>query len=198
MTEKAGPLLVRGRWVVTGAGQDDATLSGGAVLVRDGKVEQVGGWPGAAPGVSRGRGAGLGRRYRLPGLISAHHHVSGITQTQQGILDDILEAWLLEFRRLRPVDIYLDTLLTASRLLRSGVTSIVEMHRCGAAAEASAARIQQALRGLDAAGIRVAFAAGVADQNPLVNVAGPDEERLPGRAAGGCPAGRRGAGAWPR
>ena len=44
MAESAGPLLVRGRWIVTGAGQDDATLSDGAVLVRDGKIEQVGGW----------------------------------------------------------------------------------------------------------------------------------------------------------
>ena len=35
-------LLVRGRWVVTGAGVDDATLSDGAVLVRGDRIEAVG------------------------------------------------------------------------------------------------------------------------------------------------------------
>ena len=45
MTGSSGSLLVRGRWVVTGAVEDDATISDGAVLVRDGKVEQVGAWP---------------------------------------------------------------------------------------------------------------------------------------------------------
>jgi 5-methylthioadenosine/S-adenosylhomocysteine deaminase len=177
MTESEGPLLVRGRWVVTGAGEDDATLSDGAVLVRDGKVEQVGAWPTLRQAHPEAEVLGSDDVAVLPGLISAHHHVTGVTQTQQGILDDTLELWLLDLRRMRPGYLYLDTLLTASRLLRSGVTSIVEMHRCGGTAEAASARIQQSLKGWDAAGLRVAFAAGVANQNPLVNAAGPDETR---------------------
>jgi cytosine/adenosine deaminase-related metal-dependent hydrolase len=175
MSEGAGPLLVRGRWVVTGAGDDDPTISDGAVLVRAGTVEAVGGWPTLRAQHPDADVLGSPEMAVLPGLISAHHHVTGVTQTQHGIPDDTLELWLLELRRLRPSDLYLDTLLTAARLLRSGVTSVVEMHRCGGTAEASAARIQQTLKGWGAAGIRVAFAAGVADQNPLVNASGPGE-----------------------
>jgi cytosine/adenosine deaminase-related metal-dependent hydrolase len=192
MTESTRPLLVRGRWVVTGAGDDDATISDGAVLVRDGLVETIGDWPTLHQQHPDAEVLGSGDMAVLPGLISAHHHVSGVTQTQHGILDDTLELWLLELRRLRPSDLYLDTLLTASRLLRSGVTSIVEMHRCGGTAEASALRIQQSLKGWDAAGLRVAFAAGVADQNPLVNTSGPDETH---GFLDGLPADARGAAA---
>src|SRR5678815_4928483 len=112
MTGSSGSLLVRGRWVVTGAVEDDATISDGAVLVRDGKVEQVGAWPALRQANPDAEVLGSDDVAVLPGLISAHHHVTGVTQTQQGILDDILEVWLLELRRLRPGDLYLDTLLT--------------------------------------------------------------------------------------
>jgi cytosine/adenosine deaminase-related metal-dependent hydrolase len=64
------------------------------------------------------------------------------------------------------------------------------MHRCGGTAEAAAARIQQTLNGWDAAGLRVAFAAGVADQNPLINTSGPGET---GRFLDGLPADARAA-----
>src|SRR5262245_38050800 len=138
MTDNDTDRLVRGRWVVTGAGEDDATISDGAVLVRDGKVERVGAWSALRRAHPDAEVLGSDEVAVLPGLISAHHHVTGVTQTQQGILDDTLEFWLLELRRLRPGDVYLDTLLTASRLLRSGVTSIVEMHRCGGTAEVAA------------------------------------------------------------
>src|SRR5438270_108840 len=39
MTTGSAPLLVHGRWVVTGASDDDPTLADGAVLVRDGRIE---------------------------------------------------------------------------------------------------------------------------------------------------------------
>jgi cytosine/adenosine deaminase-related metal-dependent hydrolase len=78
---------------------------------------------------------------------------------------------------MRPTDAYLDALLTSARLLRSGVTGVVEMHRCQGSAEAAAERVRRALKGFDDAGIRVAFAPGVADQNTLVSAAGRGEER---------------------
>jgi cytosine/adenosine deaminase-related metal-dependent hydrolase len=171
------PLLVRGRWVVTGAGADDATIVDGAVLVRDGRIEQVGAWAELRAAHPDAEVLGSHEVAVLPGLISAHHHAAGVSHAQQGVADDVLEPWLLELRRMRPSDPYLDTLLTSARLLRSGVTSVVEMHACRGSAEASAGRVRHALRGYDQAGIRVAFAAGVANQNPLVNAASADEER---------------------
>src|SRR6266511_756691 len=98
MTESAGTLLVRGRWVVTGAGEDDATIPDGAVLVRDGRIDEVGAWSALRQRHPDAEVLGSDEVAVLPGLISAHHHVTGVTQTQQGILDDTLELWLLELR----------------------------------------------------------------------------------------------------
>lgn len=129
MSDAAAFHLVRGRWVVTGGEPGDSTLTDGAVLVRGDRIEEVGPWaalrarhPGAAV-------SGSDRVAVVPGLISAHHHSTGVTSTQQGIVDDVLELWILEMRRVRPGDPYLDTLLASARLLRSGVTTLVDLAR---------------------------------------------------------------------
>ncbi|HZO28455.1 MAG TPA: amidohydrolase family protein [Chloroflexota bacterium] len=170
-------LLVRGRWVVTGAGQDDATVTDGAVLVHGNRIEGVGAWDALRAAHPDAEVLGSDRVAVLPGMISGHHHAGGVSHLQQGVLDDVLEPWLLELRRMRPTDAYLDVLLTSARLLRSGVTGVVEMHACRGTAASSAERVTGALRGFDEAGIRVAFAPGVADQNTLVSVARADEEQ---------------------
>jgi 5-methylthioadenosine/S-adenosylhomocysteine deaminase len=177
MSDAAAFHLVRGRWVVTGGEPGDSTLTDGAVLVRGDRIEEVGPWaalrarhPGAAV-------SGSDRVAVVPGLISAHHHSTGVTSTQQGIVDDVLELWILEMRRVRPGDPYLDTLLASARLLRSGVTTLVDMHQCRGPADASAERIGHVLRGYDQAGIRVAFAPGVANQNQVVSGASGAEVR---------------------
>ena len=175
MANAARGLLVRGRWVVTGAGEGDATIPGGAVLVRGGRVDEVGAWSALRARHPEADVLGSDEVAVIPGLVSAHHHSSGVTATQQGILDDVLELWILEMRRVRPGDPYLDALLASARLLRSGVTSFVEMHQCRGPAAACEGRIRQALRGYDQAGIRVAFAPGVSNQNQLVSGASAAE-----------------------
>ena len=177
MTTGEMTLLVRGRWVVTGADADDATLSDGAVLVQDGRIEAVGAWSALRQAHPDAEVLGSPEVAVLPGMTSAHHHATVVSQIMQGIPDDVLEPWILELRRMRPVDPYLNTLLTAARLLRSGVTSLVDMHACRGSAEVSAEQVRQALRGYDTGGIRMAFAAGVVNQNPLVHAASTDEER---------------------
>jgi len=177
MTRGETPLLVRGRWVVTGAGADDATIADGGVLVREGRIAEVGSREALRAAHPEAEMLGSDGVAVLPGLVSAHHHAAGVSHLQQGVPDDVLEPWLLELRRMRPTDAYLDALLTSARLLRSGVTGVVEMHRCQGSAEAAAERVRRALRGFDEAGIRVALAPGVADQNALVSAAGPGEER---------------------
>ena len=51
------------------------------------------------------------------------------------------------------------TLLSAARLLRTGVTSVVDVHSDRGTAEVYAANAREALAAYDTAGIRVAFAA---------------------------------------
>ena len=175
MANAARGLLVRGRWVVTGAGKEDATIADGAVLVHGGRVDEVGPWSALRARHPEADVLGSDEVAVIPGLVSAHHHSSGVTATQQGILDDVLELWILEMRRVRPGDPYLDALLASARLLRSGVTSFVEMHQCRGPAGACEGRIRQALRGYEQAGIRVAFAPGVSNQNQLVSGASAAE-----------------------
>ena len=112
---------------MTGAAPDDATLTDGAVLVRGDRIDEVGPWAVLRARYPTATVSGSDRVAVLPGLISAHHHSSGVTSTQQGIDDDVLELWILEMRRARPGDPYLDTLLASARLLRSGVTTLVDM-----------------------------------------------------------------------
>lgn len=177
MQDRNATLLVRGRWVVTGGTDADRTLTDGAVLVRDGRIAAVDAWDALRRQHPTAAVLGSPDLAVLPGFISGHHHAGAVSHAQQGIADDVLEPWLLELRRMRPTDPYLDALLTSARLLRSGVTGLVDMHACRGPAVDASQRVRAALRGYQQAGIRVAFAVGVGDQNPLISAAGPDEAR---------------------
>ena len=167
--QDTAPLLVRGRWVVTGGGPDDAVVQDGAVVVADGQVQEVGAWSTLRTRYPAADVLGADDVAILPGIVNAHHHSQGASRVQHGVADDLLELWLLDVRRARVGDPYLDTLLTTARLLRSGVTSVVEVHGCRGPAEAAEARVRRSLAAYDEAGLRVAFAPGVADQNGLVS-----------------------------
>jgi len=173
----AAPLLVRGRWLVTGA-HEGGVLDDAAVLVEDGRIAELGPWAAlrqSHPGVETLGGASTAV---LPGLINAHHHSSGVSALQQGIADDLLEPWILAHARLRPSEVYLDSLLAAARQLATGVTCVVDVKSGGGSAEAFDALVRGGIRGHDEAGLRVAYAAGVYDQSFLVAGKGEDARFL--------------------
>ena len=169
-------MLVRGRWVVTGGGQDDPVLSDAAIRVEDGTIAEVGDWV-----TLRGRhpdAAIFGSEHVaiMPGMVNAHHHSNGVSAIQQGVRDRLLESWLISLSLGRR----LATLLSAARLLRTGVTSVVDVHSDRGTAAAYAANAGEALSAYEDAGIRVAFAAGLMTQCFLVSGAGEDERFLAG------------------
>jgi 5-methylthioadenosine/S-adenosylhomocysteine deaminase len=84
--------------VVTGAGVDDATITGGTVLVRDGRIEEVGAWDALRVAHPDAEVLGSDDVAVLPGHMSAHHHAAGVSHLQQGVADDVLEPWLLVLR----------------------------------------------------------------------------------------------------
>lgn len=168
--------LVRGRWLITAA--DAPVQEGAAVLVVDGKVAEVGPWRTLRQAHPRAEVSGSEAVAVMPGMVNAHHHSGGATHLQQGIPDRLLEAWLLEFARCRPSDTYLDTLLSAARLLRTGVTSVVDVSNLGGSAEQFDARARRRLEAYDKAGMRVALAAGYSEQSHLVSGYGEDEHLL--------------------
>jgi len=173
-----GTQLLRGRWIVTGGTDADAVLADSAVAVVEGRIAEVGAWSDLRRRHSGASVIGSGDFAILPGLINAHHHSNGVTYLQQGIEDRLLEPWLLTLSAMRSGDAYLDTLLSASRLLRSGVTSVVDVYSGHGSAKAYADGVGLALKAYDEAGIRVAFAPGVATGGFLVAGDGQDEKFL--------------------
>ena len=170
--------LVRGRWIVTGGGDGDSVLNDAAIRVENATIVEVGDWESLRDRHPDATTLGSERFAIMPGMVNAHHHSNGVSALQQGIRDRLLESWLLSLslgRRLAP---RLATLLSAARLLRTGVTSVVDVHSDRGTAEAYAANAHEALAAYDDAGIRVAFAAGLMTQCFLVSGAGEDEKFL--------------------
>ena len=177
-------LIARGRWLVTGGGREERTLRDGAVLIFGSEIEAVGPFSELRDAHREADVIGSDDVAILPGLINAHHHSTGASGIQQGVMDRLLEAWLLSRRRLRPSDVYLNTLLSAARLLATGVTTVVDVHSGGGNAAAYAAVVNKALGAYAEAGMRVAFTAGVTKRSFLVSGEGEDDRFIDSLPAG--------------
>lgn len=170
--------LVRGRWIVTGSGDDDALLTDFAIRVEGATIAEIGRWPDLHARHPGAEVIGSDGVAVMPGLINAHHHSNAATVLQEGIPDRILEAWLISLCLCRPVDPRLATLLSAARLLRSGVTSVVDVHGGRGTADSYAAEARTILAAYETAGIRAAVALGLTTQCFVVAGAGEDERFL--------------------
>lgn len=182
MHEQLETLLVRGRWLFVGGDEPEHVISDGALAIRDTEIVDVGTWGDLRGRFPAARVLGSDRHAILPGLINAHHHCCGASHIQHGIPDLLLEPWLLSLAKRRQEDSFLATQLAAARLLRSGVTSVVEVHSGQGDPKSFAENIERPLRAYDQVGIRVAFGVGMIQQNHLV--LGDDEsflESLPGK-----------------
>jgi cytosine/adenosine deaminase-related metal-dependent hydrolase len=172
--------IIRGRWVIA---DSETVIDDGAVLIEGERILETGPWSDLRPRHGDIEALGSDAVAVMPGLINAHHHSAGATALQHGLPDLLLEPWILMHARLRESDPYLDTLLSAARLLRTGVTSVVDVHSGRDTAEAYAEQCRSALDAYDRAGLRVAFAAGMHDQAYLVHGRDGDREFLAGLPA---------------
>jgi len=172
--------IVRGRWII----QDpDRVLNNGAIVIEDGKIIEIGRWETIERSYPDSPILGSDQHAILPGLINAHHHSNGVTAVQHGIPDRLLELWLLTLAQRRRVGPYLTTLLSAARLLSTGVTSVVDVYSGHGKRENIEAGVKQALQAYDQAGLRVAYAIGITEKGFLAW--GEDETflgSLPGNA----------------
>lgn len=161
--------LLRGRYLVTDPGglPSAGMIEDGAVLVADGKVEEVGAWTDLRERHGEAETFGSDRHLVLPGFVNAHHHGRGLSGVQLGIADDFLERWILDFWRMPPLDVYLDTLHSNLRMIRSGVTSVIHSSYARAWGRIET-ETTEALRAYADAGLRVAYAVGFEDEIKLV------------------------------
>lgn len=170
--------LVRGRWIVTGGAEGDAVLTDAAVCVEGGAIAEIGDWKTLHANHPDATVIGSEHVAIMPGMVNAHHHSNGISVVQRGIQDRLLESWLLSLSLGRSLEPRLNILLSAARLLRTGVTSVVDVRNDRGTADDFATNAREALQAYDDAGIRVAFAVGLTTQCFLVSGAGEDESFL--------------------
>ena len=161
--------LVRGRWVIIDDGDGPRALSDAAVRIDDDRIAKIG--PFADLRASHPDTPVLGsERYAvMPGLINAHHHANAISHLQHGIADDLLEPWLLGNTVIRPTDPGARTSLAAARLLKTGVTAVVDMASVPGATDAGHAELTARLDAYEASGLRGVLCPGVSFESRLIH-----------------------------
>ncbi|HEY9762124.1 MAG TPA: amidohydrolase family protein [Trichocoleus sp.] len=158
-------LLIRGRWIFTGT----ATYTDAAVAVQGDTILEVGEWLSLQSKYPNSEVLGSSQYAVMPGLINAHHHSKGVPTSLQGIDDDFLEPWLFSLIGLRSQDPTLKTLLSIAELLRSGVTTVLDVATIGGSVEASLTDLKGMLQAYEQAGMRVALAPGAIYKSFLVH-----------------------------
>ncbi|MGH6954763.1 MAG: amidohydrolase family protein, partial [Alphaproteobacteria bacterium] len=162
--------LLRGRYVVSDPRRlpDEGLVEDGAVLVSGESVTAVGPFAALRRENREATVIGSGRHLVMPGLVNAHSHGRGLAALRLGVLDDYLERWLLDWLAMRPLDLYLDTLYAAMRMVRSGVTAVIHSGYARQAGRTEA-ETRDSLRAYRAAGVRVAYALGIEDRPSAVH-----------------------------
>ena len=166
--------LIRGRWIFTGT----ETLTDSAIAIQGDAIVAVGDWPTLHNQYPNAAVLGSDQMAVMPGLINAHHHSNGVSHALQGIDDDFLELWLFANLALRSQSPVLKTLLSAAALLKSGVTSVLDVVTISDSTEAATANLKARIQAYEQAGIRVALAPGATYQSFLVHGEGEDEAFL--------------------
>ena len=161
--------IIRGRYVVTDPSGLPARgmVEDAGVLIAGDKVEEVAEWRALRERCPDVEVFGSERHLVLPGFVNAHHHGRGLSGIQLGIPDDFLERWLLDYWRMPPLDVHLDTLYSNLKMIRSGVTTVIHSSYAREWGRIEA-ETRDALRAYAEAGIRVAYAVGFEDRVRLV------------------------------
>ncbi|MEE9208392.1 MAG: amidohydrolase family protein [Gemmatimonadota bacterium] len=125
---EAVDVLIRDGIVVTL--DDEDRILRGSVAVQDGRIVAVGPTEELDAAVEAGKTLDARERIVLPGLIDMHNHLRDLAPglpVGQGLkLDDYLRAgWEMQ-QHLTAEDYYLGATLGAIRLLKAGVTSVVD------------------------------------------------------------------------
>ena len=161
-------LLYGGRMIPEFEPQAGAgVIDNGAAVIDGDRVTEVGNFETLKGHYPDAPVLGSNRHLLIPGLVNAHHHGYGVAGYRLGCVDDTLEVWVPDPLRRRPLDLYLDTLVSDSNLLRAGVTTVLHQgYARGGLPYKEAHGV--ALRGHVEAGIRVAYAVGHQDRNPVL------------------------------
>ncbi|MDP5218724.1 amidohydrolase family protein [Ruegeria sp. 2205SS24-7] len=114
----------------------------------------------------------------LPGFVNAHHHCYGVNLINQGIRDDLLEPWIFASAGAADVAPRLATEYAAMRLLKNGVTAVVDACTAGQTAVLAEAKIRDKIAVYNGLGLSCAIAPGERWHNQLVHPYGQSQSFL--------------------
>lgn len=111
--------------ILTGADASGAmqVIDEGALLIRDGIIRAVAPLPDLRRDNPEIEVKGGSEMVAMPGFANSHHHF-GLTPLMMGVPFAPLELWLPQFRKMRQVNLRLDTLYSAIEMLESGTTTV--------------------------------------------------------------------------
>jgi 5-methylthioadenosine/S-adenosylhomocysteine deaminase len=160
--------IIRGKYLISSVNEQAVPniLTNGAIFQRHGEIIDIGDYPSIKRRHDADEEIGSGSHIVLPGLVNAHQHGRGLSYMLRGVPDDRLEPWLVDLIGQRSIDPYLDIRYCTARLIESGVTTVMHSHH--PRSHDYEAEVASILKAYQDAGVRVAFALGIADQNNLV------------------------------
>lgn len=169
--------VARGAYVLgqTEPAADPELITDGAVAYEDGRILAIGSWDQISEAYSPHDVFGSRDDLIIPGLVNSHHHV-GLTPLQLGVPDLPLELWSLARNGSPPVDPYLDTLVAAFEMIKSGITTVHHIQGRLGAIDQWDEFIGSVLRAYSDIGMRVTYSVGLRDQSLIVQ--GDDAEFL--------------------
>lgn len=161
--------LIRADYLIADPSQLAAgVIRDGALVIEDGRVREVGVWAELEPRYNHLTPLRSAKgRLVVPGFVNAHHHGRGVDTRLRAMQDKPLELWLPSFILYPSADPYWDTLLSAAKMLRSGVTTSLQAHSHPGPFDAYERSVRKALNAYRDAGVRIAFAPGLYDQKVL-------------------------------
>ena len=162
-------VIAKGKYVVAQPEglPNNGVICDGAVVVQDDRLQAIGPYRELRASYPCASEIGSDRHILIPGLVNAHLHGRGLSPLQLGLKDDNLDDYIIDYMTLKPLDPYLDTLLNATKLIRSGVTAVQH-----AAIARDPENIEQetldVLRAYEDSGLRVSFATLFQDRPGLI------------------------------
>ena len=170
--------LIHGKYVVCNVidANSAEVITDGAVYQENGMIVRVGRFDDLREEFPSAERIGSQNHVVMPGLVNAHDHV-GMSRFQLGVPHRPLELSSALSLGAKDLDPYLDHLWGAAQMLESGTTTVQVMYSPGRGESPIAADLtDKVVRAYRDAGIRLAFAPILQDQNSMVSGHNGDEQ----------------------
>lgn len=152
-------VIVTARWIIQNA--KEPVLEGHGVAIENGRILDI-----ASLSLLKKRYPGIecrgsDRFAMMPGFVNAHHHSFGVSSILRGVPDQVLEPWIVEMSGAPSLPKALAARLAATSLLRSGVTTTVDMYGGVGSIDEFADGVTETAKGYRESGLKTILAPGM-------------------------------------